>query len=346
MAKYKVGVLGGTGYAGVELIRLLLGHPEVSLEIITSRSKSGEPFSSVRPHFRGLTDLDLQPVENVEKYDLDILFMALPHGVSMDQIKNYDLDECRVIDLSGDFRLNSAESYEKWYGQDHTASDLIDQAAFGLPELFRNQIRNARLVSNPGCYPTPAIIALAPLFKNELVEPGSITVDAKSGVTGAGAKVSEKTHFPEVFGNFSAYGLRNHRHTPEIQQAVQSYAQGPMPNILFSPHLLPVDRGILETIYAVPSGDISEDLVQETLSRFYEKERFIRVLDHPPMLKNIRGSNYCDIYGTYDERTNKIIIISTIDNLMKGASGQAIQNMNIMFGLLEYSGLSITPLYP
>jgi N-acetyl-gamma-glutamyl-phosphate reductase len=346
MAKYKVGVLGGTGYAGVELIRLLLNHPEVSLEIITSHSKSGEAFSSVHPHFRGLTDLDLQPVENIDNYDLDLLFMALPHGVSMSQIPNYDLDEIRVIDLSGDFRLNSAETYEQWYHRKHTAPDLIPQAVFGLSELFRHQIRNARLVSNPGCYPTPAIIALAPLLKDNLIEPASITVDAKSGVTGAGAKATEKTHFPEVFGNFSAYGLRNHRHTPEIQQALQAYTGDSMPTVLFTPHLLPIDRGILETIYAAPSRDMSEELVQETLSRFYEKERFIRVLDHPPMLKNIRGSNYCDIYGTYDERTNKIIIISTIDNLMKGAAGQAVQNMNIMFGLLEYSGLRITPLYP
>src|SRR5699024_3215773 len=190
MAKYKAGVLGGTGYAGVELIRLLLNHPEVSLEIITSRSRSGESFSSVHPHFRGLTDMELQPVENIDQYDLDVIFMALPHGVSMKQIGSYNLDENSVIDLSAGFRLDSADSYERWYGQEHTSEEFIQQAAFGIPELFRHEIRNARLVSNPGCYPTGAILALAPLLKDDLMDPASITVDAKSGVTGSGAKAS------------------------------------------------------------------------------------------------------------------------------------------------------------
>jgi N-acetyl-gamma-glutamyl-phosphate reductase len=343
---YKVGVVGGTGYAGAELVRLLINHPQVNLEIITSQSSSGQSFSSVHPHFRGLEDMEMQPVENINDYDLDLVFLALPHGVSMDFVKSYDLNKCRVIDLSGDFRLDSAETYTKWYGMDHTAGELIEQAVFGLPELFRHQIRNARLVSNPGCYPTGAILALAPLLKNHIIEPENIMIDAKSGVTGGGKSASERTHFPEVFGNFSAYGLCNHRHTPEIQQALKNFTREGEPQVLFTPHLLPIDRGLLSTIYATPAKGVNMELVQETVINFYKKERFVRFLNQPPQVKHVRGSNYCDLYAAYDERTNSIIIISTIDNLVKGASGQAVQNMNIMFGLLEHSGLNITPLSP
>jgi N-acetyl-gamma-glutamyl-phosphate reductase len=346
MSKYKVGVVGATGYAGVELVRLLINHPAVTLEIITSQSRAGQSFSSVHPHFAELADIKLQKVEDLDNYDLDLVFLSLPHGVSMDLMQKLDHDSYRVIDLSGDFRLTSADSYQQWYGKEHTAADFISQAVYGLSELFRDEIRNASLVSNPGCYPTGAILALAPLLKSKLIEPESITVDAKSGVTGAGASVSEKTHFPEVFGNFSAYGLRDHRHTPEIQQALQRFTGGTEPELLFTPHLLPIDRGILSTIYATPQKPLNEELVQETIARFYEKEQFVRVLGHPPMVKHVRGSNYCDLYATYDERTNSIIAISTLDNLVKGAAGQAVQNMNIMFGLLEHSGLKITPLSP
>ena len=346
MATYKVGVVGGTGYTGAELVRLLINHPKIDLEIITSRSHAGKPFSDVHPHFTGMAEMELQTIDDLDEYDLDLVFLALPHGVSMDFIKSYDPDKYRVIDLSGDFRLTSAESYRQWYGKEHTAVNFIDEAAFGLPELFRDNIRNATLVANPGCYPTSAILALAPLLKNDLIKPDDITIDSKSGVTGAGATASAKTHFPDVFGNFSAYGLRNHRHTPEIQQALQRYIGGEEPRVIFTPHLLPIDRGILTTTYTKPKKTVSQELVQKTVARFYKKEHFVRIAKNPPQVKYVRGSNYCDVHVTYDERTNTIITVSTIDNLVKGAAGQAIQNMNIMFGLLEHTGLKITPLSP
>lgn len=345
MPKHKVGVVGATGYTGAELVRLLIHHPDINLEIITSQSNAGQTFSSVHPHFTGLTDLELQPVENLDNYELDLVFLALPHGVSMDFIKQHKLDKFRIIDLSGDFRLGSAESYEQWYQKKHVIPEYINEAAFGLPELFRDQIRNAQLVANPGCYPTSAILALAPLMKDDFIDPHSIIIDAKSGVTGAGAKARQHTHFPEVFGNFSAYGLLSHRHTPEIQFILQQFT-GTEPQVLFTPHLLPVDRGILTTTYSTPKRAVSRELVEEAFLSFYEKEHFIRVVDNPPMVKHVRGSNYCDVYATYDERTNKIITVSTIDNLVKGAAGQAVQNMNLMFGFIERSGLKITPLSP
>lgn len=346
MPKYKVAVVGATGYAGAELVRLLIQHPKVDLKTITSSSRAGELFSSVHPHFESLADMELQPTEALGDYDLDLVFLALPHGVSMKFIKEKDLDNYRIIDLSGDFRLVSADSYEKWYNMEHVSASLIDQAAFGISELFRDDIRNADLVANPGCYPSAAIFALAPLLKNDLIEPTNITVDSKSGVTGAGSSASEKTHFPEVFGNFSAYGLRDHRHTPEMEQALERYTGRERPQILFTPHLLPIDRGILATVYATPKKSVTADMLQETVNRFYYKEHFIRTVDAPPQVKHVRGSNFCDLFVTYDERTNKIIAVSTIDNLMKGASGQAVQNMNIMLGLIERSGLEITPLSP
>lgn len=346
MPKHKVGVVGGTGYTGAELVRLLINHPDVTLEVVTSRSQAGKYFSDVHPHFTGMTDLEFQNIDDLNNYGLDLVFLALPHGVSMDFIKSYNPDKYRIIDLSGDYRLNSAESYQQWYGKEHAAPDFIEDAAFGLPELFRDDIRNATLVANPGCYPTSAILALAPLLKNDLIESDNITIDSKSGVTGAGASASAKTHFPDVFGNFSAYGLRNHRHTPEIQQALQRLTNKSEPSVLFTPHLLPIDRGILTTTYTTPKKTLNEDLVKETIARFYEKEHFVRIANNPPMVKNVRGSNYCDVHATYDKRTNKIITVSVIDNLVKGAAGQAVQNMNIMFGLLEHSGLKITPLSP
>lgn len=345
MPKHKVGVVGATGYTGAELVRLLIHHPDISLEIITSQSKAGQKFSAIHPHFTGLTELELQPVENLEKYKLDLVFLALPHGISMEFIKQHGLGKFRIIDLSGDFRLGSAESYEQWYQKKHVVPKYINKAAFGLPELFRDQIRNAQLVANPGCYPTSAILALAPLLKNDFVDPHSIIIDSKSGVTGAGAKAKQHTHFPDVFGNFSAYGLLSHRHTPEIQLNLQKFT-GTEPQVLFTPHLLPIDRGILTTTYSTPKRAVNRELLEETFVSFYEKEHFIRVVDNPPMVKHVRGSNYCDVFATYDKRTNKVITVSTIDNLVKGAAGQAVQNMNLMFGFIERSGLKITPLSP
>ena len=345
MSKRKVGIVGATGYTGSELVRLLLDHQEVKIEIITSESQAGKSFSQINPQFRNRFDHKLEPLANLENYDLDLVFLALPHGISMDFIRDWDPESYRVIDLSGDFRLGSAEEYEQWYGKKHSSAGYLEEAVFGLPELFRDRIRNARLVANPGCYPTSAILALAPLLENGEIEGDRIIVDSKSGVTGAGATPKPNTHFPEVFGNFSAYGLLNHRHTPEIQRNLERYT-GRKAEVLFTPHLIPIDRGILTTTYTVPAKEIDRQYLGEWYYSYYEKEHFIRVVDHPPQVKHVRGSNYCDIHVTYDERTNRILTVSTIDNLVKGAAGQAVQNMNIMFGFIERYGLEISPLSP
>lgn len=345
MPKHKVGIVGATGYTGSELVRLLIEHPDVHIDIITSESKAGKDFAEINPHFNGRIEMELEPVKNLEDHDLDLVFLALPHGVSMDFVKKWGLNKFRIIDLSGDFRLTDPEEYKLWYNKEHSHPVSIDDAAYGMPELFRDHIRNAQLVANPGCYPTSAILALAPLLKNEVIEPGQIIVDAKSGVTGAGSTANQKTHFPEVFGNFSAYGLVDHRHTPEIQQNLDVYANQKT-EILFTPHLIPIDRGILTTTYSSPKRKIDKQHLEEWYYSFYEKEHFIRVVDHPPNVKHVRGSNFCDIHVTYDDRTNKIITVSTIDNLVKGAAGQAVQNMNLMFGFIERTGLEISPLSP
>lgn len=345
MPKYKVGIVGATGYTGSELVRLLSQHPDVTIDFVTSESHNGSQISSIHPHLLDAVEIKLQSIHDVEEYNPDLVFLALPHGVSMGFIKKHKLDKFVTIDLSGDFRFSERDIYEKWYHQKHEAHELLDIAVYGLPELFRDQIRNAKLIANPGCYPTSAILALAPLLKHGLIHPSSIVIDSKSGVTGAGAKPKKGTHFPNVFGNFTAYSLMNHRHTPEIEQTLKLYT-GLTTEVLFTPHLLPIDRGILTTTYSTPKKEVNQDLIDDLYHSIYEKENFVRVFDHPPSVKNVRGSNYCDIHSVYDERTNKIITISAIDNLMKGAAGQAVQNMNIIFGLIESTGLKQIPLNP
>ncbi len=345
MPKFKIGIVGATGYTGSELVRLLSQHPDVIIEFVTSESQAGSKVQKVHPHLLDLVDIELISVKEIGDFEPDVVFLALPHGVSMNFLKEHGLDKFSIIDLSGDFRFSSKGVYEEWYKKSHVCPEYMEKAVYGLPELFRNKIRNARLVANPGCYPTSAILPLAPLIKNGLIHPSSIVVDAKSGVTGAGAKPKQGLHFPNVFGNFSAYSLINHRHTPEIESTLQNYT-GYSTEVLFTPHLLPIDRGILTTTYSTPKKPVTRDQVEELYHSVYEKEHFVRVFDEPPSIKNIRGSNYCDIYATYDERTNKIITVSTIDNLVKGAAGQAVQNMNIMFGLIESTGLKHIPLNP
>jgi N-acetyl-gamma-glutamyl-phosphate reductase len=345
MSKFKVGIVGATGYTGSELLRLLIHHPDVTIEFVTSESQTGKKITEVHPHLLDISDIELESVQNIGEYDPDLVFLALPHGVSMNFVKEHGLDKFLTIDLSGDFRLPSKEIYETWYKKKHKAEEYFGKSVFGLPELYRDNIRNARLVANPGCYPTSAILALTPLIKYGFINPTGIVVDSKSGVTGAGAKPRAGTHFPELFGNFSAYGIGSHRHMPEMESVIHAYT-GYTTEVLFTPHLLPIDRGILTTTYSTPKKEVSGDTVEDLFHSVFEKEHFVRVVDQPPLLKHVRGSNYCDVHVTYDERTNKIITVSTIDNLMKGAAGQAVQNMNIMFGLIESTGLKHIPLNP
>lgn len=342
---HKIGIVGATGYTGSELVRILKGHPDVSIEIITSGSRAGKKFSSIHRQYAELVDMELSKVEEIREHKLDLVFLCLPHGVSMNFVRDFGLEEFKIIDLSGDFRLSTAEAYRKWYRKKHNAPEYLEQAAFGLPELYRNLIRLARLVANPGCYPTSAILALAPLLRTQLIDPTGIVLDSKSGTTGAGAEAKASTHSPAVVGNFKAYGLLTHRHSPEIERALTRYC-GTQVKALFTPHLLPVDRGILTTTYSRATRRMSKDEVWELFHAFYRREQFVRVVEEPPGIKDVRGSNYCDIYATYDRRTEMVVTVSVIDNLVKGAAGQAVQNMNIMFNLLESKGLKTLPLSP
>jgi N-acetyl-gamma-glutamyl-phosphate reductase len=341
----RVGIVGATGYVGSELFRILHQHPSVTIEILVSDIDAGKIFSEIYPHFNGVANYQIKRTEELDNYSLDCVFLALPHGVSMEFVKEKGSSKYKIIDMSGDFRLKSASLYEKWYNQQHIAKEFLTKAVYGLPEIFRTQIRRSKLIANPGCYATSTILSLAPLIKNNVIQPQDIIVDAKSGTTGAGVKLSKSTHFSETFGNFSAYSLSNHRHTPEMQSVLKQISSKNV-KMLFTPHLLPIDRGILTTIYTKPVKKISAELLREMYLNFYHQEHFVRIINQPPNVKNVRGSNYCDIFVTYDIRTNNILTISAIDNLIKGAAGQAVQNMNILFNLIESTALNQLPLYP
>lgn len=344
MDKKKIAIIGATGYTGSELVRLLYGHPQVEIVAITSESRKGETFDQVHPAFRQLVDLELTSINDIGQKDIDLAFLALPHGVSMDFVKEHADADFPIVDLSGDFRLDAPKTYEDWYSKKHVFPEGFEDAAYGIPELNRDVIKTKKLIANPGCFPTSAILGLAPLCANGLIE-DSVIVDAKTGVTGAGVKAKETTHFPNVNDNFKAYGVKTHRHTIEIEEKLSGF-QSKNLTVQFTPHLLPVDRGILATSYAKPKEKIDAKKLKEVYQEFYANEPFIRLIDKVPELKNVRGTNFCDIFVTYDERTGNIICISAIDNLMKGAAGQAVQNMNLLFGFKETQGLDIIPLKP
>lgn len=342
----KTAIVGATGYTGSELVRLLYNHPDVEIQMITSESRKGEPFSAVHPHFEGLVDHVLQPASAVLETELDMVFLALPHGVSMDYVKGYQSAKFNVVDLSGDFRLSSPEVYEAWYKKDHTHPKGFEDAVYGLPELHSAAIEKSSLIANPGCYPTSAILGLAPLIDAGWVDPAHVIVDSKSGITGAGIKAKPTTHYSNVSDNSKAYGLKSHRHTVEIQEQLSGLRSEPL-QVQFTPHLLPVDRGILSTIYTTPvREEVSDQALRKLYEDFYADAPFVRLRKTPPTLKDVRSSNFCDIFTTYDERTNRIITLAAIDNLVKGAAGQAMQNMNLQFGLPETRGFVSLPLNP
>lgn len=345
MGKKKIGIIGATGYTGSELVRILVNHPEVEIALITSESRAGEKFSDIHTSFRGIVDIVLQPASQVEKTDLDLVFLALPHGVSMDFVKKYHQKPFKIVDLSGDFRLDSPEVYHEWYQKEHVYHEGFDSAVFGLPELNRENIKQSELVANPGCFPTTAILGLAPLLSEGMIESRGIIVDSKTGVTGAGVKPKEVTHFPNVNDNFKAYGLKKHRHTIEIQDTLNKLSSEEV-SLQFTPHLLPVDRGILSTIYARPVKEMTTADLNALYLRYYKGHPFVRITPEAPSIKDVRASNYCNIFITFDERTGNIIVLSAIDNLVKGAAGQAIQNMNLMLGLDETAGLKQVPVDP
>ncbi len=333
----RIAILGATGYTAVELIKILLRHPGAEIVAVTSRQEGNPPVAMVHPSLTGRLDLTLEnlgPAEVAAR--AECVFSCLPHGASAEVISRVLDAGCRVIDFSADYRLNSPESYFAWYEHKHPDAERLGKVPYGLPELFRDEIVPARLVANPGCYPTSAILALAPLLKAGLIEPRDVIVDSKSGVSGAGRTLKLTTHFPECNESVSAYNIGRHRHQPEIEQ-VLSTAAGAGVEVIFTPHLIPMDRGILTTTYSRPTRTLTEADVLGCLREFYADEPFVRVVDHLPGTKDTADSNYCHV--TARVVRGRVLTISVLDNLVKGASGAAVQNFNLMFGYPETTAM-------
>lgn len=340
----KAGVVGATGYAGAELTRILSAHPGVKLSMLTSRQYAGVGIADVYPAFKGVVDLVCQPFElDSLCAAADVIFIALPHKLPMGFVPDLVKRGKRVIDLSADFRLDDAAVYEAHY-EPHTAKDLLPEAVYGLAEVYQAEIATAHLVGNPGCYPTSALLPLMPLLKAGLVDSEKIIIDAKSGVSGAGRSLSLTTHFGQVSESFKAYKIAAHRHAPEIEQELGKAAGRPV-KISFVPHLVPMTRGMLTTIYCDLNKNTSAAMVKECLESYYDGRYFVRIGadGQSPDTLNVKGTNFCDIGFKIDTRVNRLILIAAIDNLVKGAAGQAVQNMNIMLGLKETEGLTQTP---
>ncbi len=337
----RVAVVGATGYTGFELIRLLSSHDEVEIAVLTSETYAGTEIGEVFPGLASVVVGKLQKFEPSLCKGMDLVFACLPHRVAMNSVPDLMDTGARVVDFSADFRLRDPAVYEAWYQTKHVCPDLIAEAAYGIPELYREEIRKAKLVANPGCYPTGAIMGLAPLLQKGLIRPGSIVIDAKSGVSGAGRKSDLGLQFSEVNERFMAYSVTTHRHTPEIEQEL-SVACGQEVRVSFTPHLLPTTRGILSTIYAEIGGGVALDDVRRAFVEAYSEEYFIRLMPAGafPNVSQVGGSNFVDIGVALDDRTGRLIVITAIDNLVKGASGAAVQNMNVMLGLPEAKGLS------
>ena len=343
----KVAIVGASGYTGVELIRLLANHPAVEIACVTSRQNAGEEIAAAFPSLRQRIGLICDSADpQLVASRADIVFTALPHQTAMEVIPDLLAAGSRVIDLSADYRLRDLQTYQQWY-QAHTSPELLAEAVYGLPELYREQVKGARLVANPGCYPTSIALALAPLLKQGLIDATTLIIDSKSGTSGAGRSAKVGSLYCEVNEGFAAYGVANHRHTPEIEQTLSDLAGGPVV-VNFTPHLLPVNRGILSTVYASLTPYRSSDELLQLFADYYRDEAFVRVCPKGtlPNIAYVRGSNYCDLGVVSDPRTGRVIVVSAIDNLVKGAAGQAVQNLNLLLGLPETTGLEALPLFP
>ena len=341
----KAGIINVTGYAGVELARILARHPEVEIASVTGRSAAGKRLGEVFPH---LSAIDATITEDLTE-SVDVVISALPHAASAERLGPILSNGVRAVDISADFRLRDISEYGEWYQVDHPYPELVEEAVYGLPELGREDIARARLVANPGCYPTAAILAIAPAVSAGLIE-ADVIVDAKSGVSGAGRKVSVDYLYSEVNENLKAYSMGGHRHMPEIGQEMRRLDPSAEPRVTFIPHLVPMTRGILTTCYATlkpgVSGDGLEAVVREAYESFYADAPFVHVAGRPPETKHTLGNNDCLVYPTVDARTGRLVAVGCIDNLVKGAAGQAVQNMNLMFGMAEDEGLRQLALYP
>ena len=344
----KVGIIGATGYAGAELVRILMGHKEAEIVWYGSRSYIDKKYASVYQNLFEIVEdtcLDDNIEELAEK--VDVIFTATPQGYLASLLTEEILEKTKVIDLSADYRIKDVATYEKWYGIEHKSPQFIPEAVYGLCEINREDIKKARLIANPGCYTTCSILTVYPLAKEGLIDMKSLIIDAKSGTSGAGRGAKTDNLFCEVNESMKAYGVATHRHTPEIEEQL-GYAAGEEVVINFTPHLVPMNRGILATAYATLKKEVTYEEIKAAYDKYYKEEKFIRVLEKDvcPQTRWVKGSNYVDVNFKIDSRTNRIIMMGAIDNLVKGAAGQAVQNMNLLFGLPESEGLSIVPMFP
>ena len=337
----RVAIVGATGYTGGELLDILIRHPRVKVTSLTAKLEKAAPIEDEFPRFKGRVDLPCSPLEVSDVCEkADLVFLSLPHGVSMQFALSFHKAGKKIIDLSADFRFTDPAVFEEWNGMSHGVKELLSEAVYGLPELHADEIRTSRLIANPGCYPTGAILALAPLVRHGLVALDDVIVDSKSGVTGAGRKASLALSFGECNESFRAYRVGRHQHTPEIEGELSRLSGGPV-RILFTPHLVPMNRGILTTAYLTPLKKTTSDDLIALYAEFYARAPFVRIMENGKLVdtKNVRGLNYCDISILVDNRTGRIIVLSAIDNLVKGAAGQAVQNMNLICGFPETMGL-------
>lgn len=344
----KVGIIGATGYAGSELVRILLGHKEAEIQWYGSRSYIDQKYASIYQNFFELVDASCMEDQMEAMADqVDVIFTATPQGLCASLINEEILSKTKVIDLSADFRIKDVKVYEEWYKLEHKSPQYIKEAVYGLCEINREDVKHARLVANPGCYTTCSILTCYPLVKEGLIDPNSLIIDAKSGTSGAGRGAKVDNLFCEVNENMKAYGVATHRHTPEIEEQL-GYACGQEIRVNFTPHLVPMNRGILATAYASLKKEVTYEEVKAVYDKYYQQEKFVRVLEKDvcPQTKWVEGSNYVDVNFKIDPRTNRIIMLGAIDNLVKGAAGQAVQNMNLMFGLKESEGLELIPMFP
>lgn len=344
----KVGIIGATGYAGGELARLLLQRDDVEIIWFGSRSYVGQDYASIYQNMYQIADGVCREDDMLELAKAaDVIFTATPQGFCASAVNEEILSQTKIIDLSADFRIKDVKVYEQWYGITHAAPQFIAEAVYGLPEINREKIPGARLIANPGCYPTCSFLSIYPLVKEGLIDPATLIIDAKSGTSGAGRGAKVNNLYCEVNESIKAYGVAGHRHTPEIEEQLSSMAGKPVV-LNFTPHLVPMDRGILITAYASLTKKLTSEEIREVYAKYYEKEAFVRVLktDVCPETRWVKGSNFVDVSAKVDSRTNRVIMMGAMDNMVKGAAGQAIQNMNLLFGLPEDKGLRLVPMFP
>jgi N-acetyl-gamma-glutamyl-phosphate reductase len=342
----RAGIIGVTGYGGLELFRLLSAHPGIKQVFLYSSSKEGNLLSNDAQHLYGFTD-KLRSLEQLETDELDVLFCSAPSGVSTNLLPAFIERKMKVIDLAGDYRLKDPNAYQQWYGKEPPENSLVNKAVYGLTEWNRDEIEKAEFIANPGCYPTATLLGILPLLKAGLINPNSLIVDAKSGMSGAGATPQKASHFTKANDSMSIYKMNKHQHIPEIEQTIKNLTDNEM-NITFNTHLIPMTRGIMATMYAELADGVQPGTINQVYHKYYNTKPFVRVFKENTDLftKQVYGSNYCDLTFAIDERTNRITVVSVIDNLLKGAAGQAVQNMNVMFDFKETEGISQSPIFP